>query len=84
MEPNFDILMHTYNIYIYIIRMTLETFPLRMVNLKGVGFNVGLELLGGLLPTVWDSSLKMVRRHAITILTFRGGDGSPALLPSEV
>ena len=32
-----------------------------------VGFNVGLELRIGLLPTVWDSSLRMARRHAITI-----------------
>ena len=26
-----------------------------------IGFNVGLELRSGLLPMVWDSSLRMVR-----------------------
>ena len=31
-------------------------------------FNVGLEQHSGLLPTVWDSALRMVRRHAVTIL----------------
>ena len=40
------------------------------------GFNqgrVGPELCIELLQTVWDSSLRMVRRHAITIL-IRHGD----------
>ena len=32
------------------------------------GFNVGLKLRNELLPTVWDSSRNMIRRHAITIL----------------
>ena len=41
------------------------------------GLNVGLELRSELLSTVWDSSLRMVRRHAITILIFHEGDGSP-------
>ena len=41
-------------------------------------FNVRLELRNGLLSTVWDSSLRMVRRHASAILIFHGGDGSPA------
>ena len=36
------------------------------------GLNVGLELRSGLLPTVWDSSVRMVRRHAITILISHG------------
>ena len=39
-----------------------------------VGFNVGLEQL---LPTVWDSFLRMIRRHAITILIRHLEDGSP-------
>ena len=40
-----------------------------------VGFNVGLGLRSGLLPTLSDSSLRIVRRHAITLLIFYGGDG---------
>ena len=48
-----------------------------------VGFSFGLELRSGLLPTVWDSSLKMVRRHAITILILHGENGSLALVPAE-
>ena len=34
-----------------------------------------------LLPTVWDSSRRMIRRHAIVILIHPGGDGSHALIP---
>ena len=49
-----------------------------------LGFNVGLELLSGPLPTVWGSSLRMVRRHAITILIFHGGDGFLGMVPPEV
>ena len=47
-------------------------------------FNVGQELQNGLLQMVWDSSLRMIRRHAITILFRPGGDGSPTLVPPEV
>ena len=47
-------------------------------------FNVGLELRSGLMPMVWDSTLRTVRRHAITILIFHVGDGSPALVPPKV
>ena len=43
--------------------------------------NVGLELHNGLLPTLWDAILSMIRRHAITILIFHGGDGSPVSVP---
>ena len=49
-----------------------------------VGFNVGLERRIGLLPTVWDASRKIIRRHAIAILIRHGGDVSPALVPTEV
>ena len=41
------------------------------------GSNFGLELRSGRLPMVWDSSLRMIRRHVITILIHKGGDGSP-------
>ena len=47
------------------------------------GFNVGLEQRNGLLPTVWHSSLKMVRRRAITILIRHGWNGSSALVPQR-
>ena len=40
-----------------------------------VEFNVGLEKRIGLLPTVWNSSRRMIRGHAITILILYGGDG---------
>ena len=55
-------------------------------NLHGLmgEFNVGLELRRGLLLMVWDTSLRIVQRHAITILIFNGGDGSPALVLAEV
>ena len=36
------------------------------------GFNVRLDLHNGLYPTVWDSSLRMIRRHGITILVLHG------------
>ena len=49
-----------------------------------VGFNVALELPSGISPTVWDSSLKMARRHAITILILHGGDGYPVFVPPKV
>ena len=45
--------------------------------LTGVEFNVELEQRCGVLPTDWDSSLTVVRRHAITILTRHGAYGSP-------
>ena len=47
-------------------------------------FNVGLKLRNGLLPMVCDSSLRMIRRHAITILILHGGDGSHTLVAAEV
>ena len=47
------------------------------------GFNVGLELRSGLLPTVWDSPLRMIQRHAITILILQGGNDFPALVPQR-
>ena len=49
-----------------------------------VGFNVELELCSGLLPSVCDSSLRMVLRHTITILIFHGGEGSPVFVPPHV
>ena len=39
-----------------------------------VGLNAGLELGSGLLPTVWDLSLRMTWRHAITILIRHGAN----------
>ena len=41
-----------------------------------VGFNVGLELRSGLLSTLWDTSERMIQRHAITILTATEGNKS--------
>ena len=49
-----------------------------------VVFKRRLEQRSGLLPSVWDSSLRMVRRHAITILIRCGEDVSSALVPAEV
>ena len=43
--------------------------------------NVELELRSG---TVWNSSLRMIRRYAITILIRHGGGDSPALVFVEV
>ena len=45
-----------------------------------VVINVALELRNGLLATDWETSLRMIRSHAITILILHGGDGSPALV----
>ena len=36
------------------------------------------------MPTVWDSSQRMIRRHAIAILISHEGDYSPAFVPLEV
>ena len=48
------------------------------------GFNVELELRNGLLPNAWDSSQRLIHRHALKILIRQGGDGSLALvLPEE-
>ncbi len=41
---------------------------------------VALELRIGLLATVWETSLGMIRRHAITILILHGVDGYPTLV----
>ena len=41
------------------------------------GFNAGLD-------QVWDSSRRMIGRHAIAILIRHEGDGSPTLIPPEV
>ena len=54
-----------------------------------VGFiNVALELRDWLLATVWETLLRVIRRHAITIWILHGGDGTPALVarrpPREV
>ena len=49
-----------------------------------VKFNVLLEQHSGLLLTVWDSSLTMIRTHFITILIHYDGGGSPALVPPKV
>ena len=46
-----------------------------------VGFNVWLDIHNGLLPTVWDSSLRMIRRHAVTILIRHRGDSFLAFYP---
>ena len=51
---------------------------------KMVWFDFGLELRSELLAKVWNSSLRMVQRHAITILIFHGGNGSPALVPPQI
>ena len=48
-----------------------------------VGFNVWLLQRSGQLPTAWDSSPRMVRRHAITLLIRHGRGGSSALAPSR-
>ena len=50
----------------------------------GVGLTSDLSYANGLLPMVWDSSCKMIRRTAIGILIRPGGDDSPALVPPEV
>ena len=42
--------------------------------------NVALELRYGLLATVWETLLRAIRRHAITIWILHEGDGSPALV----
>ena len=49
-----------------------------------VKFNVALGHRSGLLPTVWESSLKILQRYVIIILIHHGGDSTPALVPSEV
>ena len=49
-----------------------------------VGFNVGLQLRCGLLSTIWDSSQRIIRRRAITVLIFHGGNRSPALVPRGI
>ena len=49
-----------------------------------VGFNVKLELLSVLLPTVWDSTLRIIRRHAIKIMIRHGGDSTPVVVPPQV
>ena len=59
----------------------LKIFGMGRIGLGG--FNVGLELRSGLFPTVWDSSLRMILRHSVTILISPGGDDTPALIPSE-
>ena len=49
-----------------------------------VGFiNVALELHYGLLATIWETLLRVIRRHAITIWILHGGGGSPALVVRE-
>ena len=48
-----------------------------------VGFNVELELRSGLLPTVWNSSVRMVWIHDITIFILHGGYGSPVDVESD-
>ena len=48
-----------------------------------IGFNVGLELRSGLLPTVWDLSLRMIQRYDVTILICHVRDGSPVLVPQR-
>ena len=54
-------------------RVTVAPRSILEKNLIGLfGFNVGLELRSGLLPTAWDFSLRMLRRHAIIILIFYG------------
>ena len=45
-----------------------------------VEFNVALELL----LTVWDSSLRMIWKHAITIFIRHGRENTPALVSPEV
>ena len=44
-------------------------------------FNFGLEQSSGLLPKAWDSSLRMIWRHFITILIHHGKDVSLVLVP---
>ena len=45
--------------------------------------NVGLELRSGLLSTVWYSRLRVVQKHAITIL-IKHVDYSPLALPARL
>ena len=45
-------------------------------------FNVGLEICNGLLATIWESSLRVVRRNAITILM--GGDDETAFVARQL
>ena len=39
-----------------------------------VGFNVRVEQLSEQTLTIWDSSLRIIRRHAITIFIHHGRD----------
>ena len=43
-------------------------YCVKTIGLDWFDFNVRLQECNGLLPTVWDSSLMRIRRHAITIL----------------
>ena len=48
-----------------------------------VGYDVGLELRCGLLPSICDLSQRIIRRHLITILIRGGGNGSPLCYPQK-
>ena len=69
--------------------MGIVVLPVHLISVENCWFCVGFGLTSdlsyafGLLPTVWNSSLRMVRRHAITILICHGEDGTPVLVLSE-
>ena len=62
----------------------MRIFQYNFVELGWVGLMSGLNNASGLLPTVWDSSRRMIGRHALATLIHNGGDDSPALVPPEV
>ena len=67
-------------ILILLIFLFFSINKINYTNNKSVGrfwFNIGLEQLSGLLPTVWVSSRRMIRRHAIAILICHGGNSPP-------
>ena len=60
--------------------MHLDLTNLEIASNRVGVFNVGLEQRNG---AIWDSSLRMDRRHAITIMIHHGEDGYPALVFPE-
>ena len=52
--------------------------------LERVGFSLGLELRSGLLSTVWESPLRVVRRSAVIFFTFYWGYGFPPFVSRRI
>ena len=50
----------------------------------GLGLTSGYSNESGLLPTVWNSSRGMIRRHAVAIFIRHEENGSSALVPPKV